>query len=152
MDNPVDEIQQAAMHVKGAMDMHALAGSAGQYCVFSLEDGRPVTNDTYPARGIARQYAERKTSGALLILQVAPDGIPLKEAEACLKFERALWKGGYRTPDYDWESMNSALLEMPRMDHDKRRMARQLISGKPLCTPEETYGNTPFLRPPRKGK
>jgi hypothetical protein len=152
MDNPaLDEIQQAAMHVKGAMDMHALAGASGQYCVFYLGTGKPVTNDTYPARGIARQFAEKKTSDALLILQVAPDGIPLKEAECCLKYERALYKGGYRTPDYDWESMNSALLEMPRNDWDKRRMAKQLISGKPLYPEGTPYGNLPGMNI-RKGK
>lgn len=132
--------------VKDAMDMHALAGAAGQFAVFKLSDGTPVTNDTYPARGIARQYAEKHTMDALLILEVQPDGMPYNEAKACLDYERALWKGGFRTPDYDWESVNAGLLSMPRTKHDQKRMIKQLVSGKPITPDGYAYGNLPELR------
>lgn len=137
-----DEVKR----IKSAMDMHSLAGSKGQYAVFSLADGRPITNDTYPARGIARQFAERKTNDGLLILEVSPDGIPFNEAQAVLNYERALYSGGFRTPDVDWENQNSGLLSMPRTKFDQKRMIKQLTSGKKIMPDDVTYGNHPAFR------
>lgn len=118
--------------VKDAMDLHAVAGMAGNYMVCSLQTGKPVTNDCYPSRMVARRFAERKTTDALLILQVAPDGMTYKEAEACLKYERTLYAAGFRTPDHFETEENSGLLSMPHNPHDQKRMIRQLVSGRPL--------------------
>lgn len=135
--------------VKDAMDLHAVAGSAGQYAVFSLQTGIPVVMDVFPSRRDARRIAARKTHDALLILQVQPDGMPYKEAECCLKYERALWAAGFRTPDEMESEQNSGLLSIPRTKNDRRKMARQLISGKPLLPEGLPYGNLPYYL--RKG-
>ena len=129
--------------VKDTMDLHALAGANGQYAVFSLQTGTPVVMDTFPSRRDARRMAEKKTTDALLILQVAPDGMPYNEAAACLKYERALWAAGVRTPDSMESEENSGLLSIPRTKADRIRMAKQLISGKPLLPEGLPYGNLP---------
>src|ERR1700733_581083 len=116
---------------KDEMDLHAVAGGSG-YAVFSMQDGRPITHDTYPSRRDARRFAEKLTTDFLLILEVQPDGMPYREANAVLCYERSLNAAGVRTPDQFEDEQNSGMLSMPRTKHDRRRMAKQLISGKPL--------------------
>lgn len=135
--------------VKDAMDLHAVAGAKGQYAVFSLQTGSPVVMDTFPSRRDARRIASMRTQDALLILQVSPDGMPYNEAAACLRYERALWSAGVRTPDSMEDEQNSGLLSIPRTKKDRIRMARQLISGKPLLPEGLPYGNLPYYL--RKG-
>lgn len=134
------------LRVKDAMDLHAVAGGFG-YAVFSLQTGVPVTMDLYPSRGAARKAAERRTQDALLILEVQPDGMPYREADAVLRYERALWSSGVRTPDSLETEENSGVLSMPRTRNDRRRMAAQLRRGKPLYDPSVSYSNLPhFLK------
>ena len=134
------------LRVADEMSMHALAGGRG-YAVFSMQDGRPITHDSYPSRAAARRIAEKKTTDFLLILEIQPDGMPYREADAVLKYERALNAAGVRTPDHFETEENSGLLSVPRTKHDRQRMARQLISGKPLLPDGLPYGNLPsFLR------
>lgn len=135
--------------VKDAMDVHAVGGSAGQYAVFSLQTGTPVVMDVFPSRRDARRIASMRTTDALLILQVAPDGMPYNEAAACLKYERALWSSGFRTPDSMESEENSGMLSIPRTKGDRKRMAAQLISGKPMLPDGLPYGNLPYYL--RKG-
>jgi hypothetical protein len=135
--------------VKDAMDVHAVGGSSGQYAVFSLQTGAPVVMDVFPSRRDARRMAEKKTTDALLILEVSPDGMPYNEAAACLKYERALWSAGVRTPDSLESEHNSGLLSVPRTKKDRRRMAQQLISGIPEMPDGLPYGNLPYYL--RKG-
>lgn len=130
------------LRVKDAMDLHAVAGGSG-YAVFSLQTGMPVTGDTYPSRADARRMAEKRTTDHLLILEVSPDGMPYKEADAVLKYERTLISMGVRTPDHLETEENSGLLSMPRNRHDRRRMAAQLRKGRPLYPSEIPYGNLP---------
>jgi hypothetical protein len=137
--NDRDRYPDPVRRVKDAMDMHAVAGASG-YAVFSLQDGRPITNDTYPSRGDARRHAERRTQDHLLILEIAPDGIPWREAEAVLKYERALVAAGVRSPDSLETEENSGLLSMPAQKWDRQRMARQLITGKALPAQENLPG------------
>lgn len=134
--------------VKDALDLHAVAGNAGKYIACRLDDGRPVTHDCYSSRGEARRFAERKTTTPLLIVQVQPDGAPLNEVAAVLKYERGLWAAGWRTPDTLETEENSGLLSMPRTKADRKRMARQLLSGRPLYPSHVPYGNLPH----QKGK
>ena len=138
------------------MDFHAVAISAGgiglsdqatyPYAVFSMQDGRPITHDTYPSRAEGRRICEKLTSDFLLILQVSPDGMPYNEANAVLNYERGLNNMGCRTPDSLESEGNSGALSMPRSRHDRRRMAAQLRTGKPLYPDHITYGNLPFMR------
>jgi hypothetical protein len=132
------------LRVKDEMDLHALAQAYG-YAVFSMADGRPVTHDTYPSRAAARRFAERKTHDLLLILEVQPDGMTYKEANAVLIYERTLNNMGIQSPDSLEDEANSGALSMPANRHDRRRMAIQLKRGTPLYPPHVSYGNLPQL-------
>ena len=128
--------------VKDEMDLHALAKGNG-YVPFSLQDGRPIGHNTYPSRGSARKYAAKRTTDLLLILEVQPDGMTYKEADACLKYERVLASAGFQTPDEFETEQNSGMLSMPRTKHDRKRMVNQLLSGRPLLPEGMPYGNLP---------
>jgi hypothetical protein len=140
------------------MNMHAsvVAFGGGEmfasgygYAVFNLQTGIPVTHDIYPSRGDARRIAERHTTDQLLILQVRPDGMPFREAQAVLTYERALISAGLRTPDFMETEENSGAMEMPHRSWDRQRMARQLRNGKPLTPEGVAYSNlTPKGIPP----
>jgi hypothetical protein len=130
--------------VKDQMDLHALAGGYG-YCAFSMEDGRPITPDCYPSRAVARRYARRRTQDLLLIIEVQPDGMTYREANAVLMYERTLNNMGVQSPDTLEDEANSGALSMPRNRHDRRRMAAQLKSGKALYPEYIPYGNLPTL-------
>jgi hypothetical protein len=141
-----DRWPDPVLRVKDEMDLHAVAGGAG-YAVFSMQDGRPLTRDLYPSRARARRAGEKITRDFLLILEVSPDGMTYREADAVLRYERTLNSGGVRTPDSLESEDNSGLLSMPRTAGDRKRMAQQLISGKPLLPRGLPYGNLPsFLR------
>lgn len=128
--------------VKDEMDMHAVAKGQG-YVAFSLQDGRPIGHNSFPSRGAARKYAEKRTQDHLLILEIQPDGMTYKEADGCLRYERTLISAGYRSPDSLETEENSGALSIPRTKHDRQRMARQLLSGRPLLPAGMPYGNLP---------
>lgn len=130
--------------VKDEMDMHAVAGARG-YVAFSLQTGKPVLHSTFPSRGTARRSAEKLTTDMLLIIEVQPDGMTYKEADACLRYERTLASAGFRTPDTLETEENSGLLSMPRTKQDRKRMVNQLLSGKPLVPDGTSYGNLPYF-------
>lgn len=140
--------------VKDEMDMHAVVMQSGGdrgYAVFSMQDGRPLTHDLYPSRARARQSAEKLTTDFLLILEASPDGMPYQEADGVLRYERMLNNMGVISPDILETEENSGLLSMPRNRHDRRRMARQLITGRPLYHESTSYGNLPNLGDLMKG-
>jgi hypothetical protein len=142
------------LRIADEMGMHALAIMAGGergYAVFSMQDGRPLTHDLYPSRARARQAGEKLTTDYLLILEAQPDGMPFNEAAAVLHYERQLNNAGMRTPDSLETEENSGVLSMPRNRHDRRRMAKQLITGKPLYHESVSYGNLPNLQQLKKG-
>jgi hypothetical protein len=136
------------LRVADEMNMHASAHVMGEpmgFAVFAMTDGRPLTHDLYPSRARARQAAEKITSDFLLIVEAQPDGMPFREADAVIKYERSLNTAGFRTPDALETEENSGVLSMPRNRHDRRRMGRQLITGKPLYHESVSYGNLPNL-------
>ena len=142
------------LRIADEMGMHALAIMAGGergYAVFSMQDGRPLTHDLYPSRARARQAGEKLTADFLLILEAQPDSMPFNEAAAVLHYERQLNNAGMRTPDSLETEENSGVLSMPRNRHDRRRMAKQLITGKPLYHESVSYGNLPNLQQLKKG-
>jgi hypothetical protein len=149
-DNWPDPVRR----VKDEMDMHAVViheGGERGYAVFSMQDGRPITHHLYPSRGRARRDAEKLTTDYLLIIEASPDGMPYREADAVLKYERSLNNMGVQSPDVLETEENSSLLSMPRNRHDRRRMARQLVTGKPLYHESVSYGNLPNLSELMKG-
>jgi hypothetical protein len=143
-----DQWPDPVKRVKDEMDMHAIviqSGGERGYAVFSMQDGRPITHDLYPSRARARQSAEKLTTDYLLILEAQPDGMGFNEADAVLRYERTLNSAGMQTPDALETEENSGLLSMPRNRHDRRRMAKQLITGRPLYHESVSYGNLPNL-------
>jgi hypothetical protein len=140
-----DKWPDPVRRVKDEMDFHAVAGGFG-YAAFSMQDGRPLTHDLYPSRRAARKAGERKTGDFLLILEVQPDGMTYREADAVLRYERILNSQGFRSPDSLESEENSGILSMPSNRHDRRRMAKQLISGKPLYPESVSYGNIPSFQ------
>ena len=145
--NERDKWPDPVKRVKDTMDMHAVAGGSG-YVAFNLSDGSPFMG-SYPSRRAARREAERHTRDHLLILEIQPDGMPYREANAVLQYERTLISQGVRTPDSLESEENSGLLSMPRTRHDRRRMAAQLRLGRPLLPQGLAYGNLPAFRKAR---
>jgi len=133
------------LRIKDVMDMHAVAGSFG-YVAFSLQTGKSLTGPWHTSRRSARREAEKKTADHLLILEIQPDGMTYREADAVLRYERALASAGIRTPDSLESEENSGILSMPRNRHDRRAMAAQLRRGKPLYPAHVSYGNLPSLK------
>lgn len=142
--NERDKWPDPVRRVKDTMDMHAVAGGHG-YVAFNLTDGRPYMG-TYPSRGTARRAAEKSTRDHLLIIEIQPDGMTYREANAVLQYERTLISQGVRTPDTLETEENSGLLSMPRTRYDRRRMAAQLRLGRPLTPVGAAYGNLPAFR------
>ena len=137
-----EQISDDAKRVHDAMALHAIAGATG-YFACKLIDGSPVTNETYPSRRDARRNAEKRTSDPLIILEVQPDGGSPRICQVALEYERMLYSRGFRTPDTLESEENSGLLSIPEFAHDRRRMANQLISGKPLVDPRVAVSNLP---------
>jgi len=131
------------LRIKDEMDLHAVAGGSG-YCAFNLQTGKPMSRgNTFPSRGAARRNAEKRTRDHLLILEVQPDGMSYREADACLRYERTLIAAGVRTPDQFETEENSGMLSMPRTKFDQERMIKQLVSGKSLYPADTSYSNLP---------
>ena len=131
------------LRIKDEMDLHAVAKGRG-YCAFNLQTGKPLSRgNTFPSRAAARRNAEKKTMDHILILEVQPDGMPYHEADAVLRYERTLIAAGVRTPDSLETEENSGLLSMPRTKNDRKRMIRQLVTGKPLYPADVDYSNLP---------
>ena len=150
----MNEYPDPVKRVADEMNMHAAAHVMGEpmgYAVFSMQDGRPLTHDLYPSRAAARKAGERITQDFLLIIEAQPDGMPLREADAVLKYERTLNAAGFRSPDALETEDNSGLLSMPRNRHDRRRMAKQLLSGRPLYHESVSYGNLPNIDELKRG-
>jgi hypothetical protein len=144
MDLEREKWPDPVRRVKDAMDMHAVGGGRG-YVAFNLQTGKSMSgHNTFPSRAQARRNAEKKTRDHLLIVEISPDGMTYREADACLRYERALVSAGVRTPDEFETEENSGLLSIPRTAHDRRRMAQQLITGKPLLPEGLPYGNLPY--------
>lgn len=117
--------------LKDEMDMHAVVKNRG-WVVVSLQDGRPLNHTAYPDwKDAAKARQRRVDEHSWMILQIQPDGMPYREAQAVLNYERTLHKAGYRSPGPDWEAGPLAS-SMPRTPQDQFRMIQQLASGKPL--------------------
>lgn len=139
---PNGEWPDAVKRIKDEMDMHAVLGQKNKWVVFALQTGEPFDhavydswNDAVKATGHNRDY--------YIYLEVQPDGMPYREAASVLDFARKLYAGGYRIPSPDWEHSQASV--MPRTGHDRKRAARQLITGKPLLPPGIPYGNLPEI-------
>jgi hypothetical protein len=117
--------------LKDEMDFHATIGNHG-WVVCSMADGRPLNHTAYPEwTDAARARSKRVDEHTWMILEIQPDGMPLNEAQAVLKYERTLHDAGYRSPSPDWEAGPLAS-SMPRTKFDQNRMIHQLSTGKKI--------------------
>lgn len=138
------EPPDCAKRIKDELDMHAVAGARG-WAVFALADGTPLDHTAYDSWNAAVRAA-RWDRDNYAFVEIMPDGCPsYRAAAAILHYARTLSRGGYRIPSPDWDAGPLAA-SMPAQPHDRRRMARQLISGKPLLPEGFAMSNLPAER------
>ncbi len=116
-----------ARRIADAMTLHSVAGQAGQWAAFRMDDGRERHRGTaFPSRVTAVRACghDRDTT---VYLEISPDGMQPKEAQAFLAYARYLHSRGWRLPDPDFDFDGG----MPAFAWDQAAMARQLIGGKP---------------------
>lgn len=112
-----------ARRIADEMNMHAVAKSEG-WAVFRLSDGSPFDHVPY-----ARRTDAVKATGwdrdRFLYLEIQPDGMSGKEADAVLRYARMVHDAGFRIPSPDFEYDPA----MPLMPHDRLATIRHLASG-----------------------
>ena len=128
--------------IKEEMDFHATMHERG-FVAFKLEDGSPLDHTAYPTWNDAVKAAKWDRD-RYAFLEIQPDGMPFNESAAVLDFARKLYAGGYRIPSPEWDNHQAAA--MPRNAFDRKRAAKQLITGKPLYPAHVPYGNLPAIR------
>jgi hypothetical protein len=111
-----------AKRIADAMTMHTVLGHSGMWCAFALADGRSPDNTAYPTRDEAVMY-QRWDRDNYVYLMVQPDGMHPKEAEAFLRYARALHDKGFRLPDP--ENLDK-IPTMPLTKQDQREQIRAL--------------------------
>lgn len=114
-----------ARRIADAMTMHSVCGQAGRWASFRMSDGREVHRaQTYPTRIEAVRLA-RWDRDTTVYLEITPDGMQPKEADAFLKYARFMHSQGWRLPDpaFDYDA------GLPALKSDRLAMARHLISG-----------------------
>lgn len=127
--------------IKDEMDMHAVAGSFG-WVSFALATGEPLDHTAYPTWNDAVKAAKWDRDN-YFNLEIQPDGMPYREADAVLRYARGISAMGYRIPDPDWKDYEASV--MPRTRNDRRLARKQLRSGRPLIPADVPYGNLPFF-------
>lgn len=138
-----DPFSDAVKRIKAEMDMQAVLGNFGWVAV-KLEDGSPADHVAYPRRQDAVKHM-RHDRDRYLYLEIQPDGMTEQEAKAVLKYARVVHSLGFRIPDpeFDYDAT------MPAQKWDRRAMAGQLASGRPLDP--NGYTNLPSERHPAHG-
>jgi hypothetical protein len=114
-----------AKRMSNEMTMHTLAGMSGHWACFDLQTGNPRGHTAYPTR-IEAVMAMRWDRDRTVYLEITPDGMQPKEAQAFLDYARFLYDQGWRLPDptFDYDG------GMPVLASDRRANARHLISGR----------------------
>ena len=104
-----------AKRLAASVNMHAYLGNAGQFAAYKLQD-ISTDNVAYPSRRAAAQM-KWPNDHYYFYLQIPPDGMQLKEAEAYIRYNRALYEAGLRMPVEIIDSMPT----MPNTVQDSRR-------------------------------
>ena len=112
-----------AKRISHEMTMHAVAKSQG-WATFRLSDGSPVGHNAYPTR-VEAVMSMRWDRDNILYLEIQPDGMTLREAEAVLTYARTLHNAGFRIPAPEFEFDAS----MPTFAWDRANQIRHLASG-----------------------
>lgn len=143
--SPEDQaLEDAAKRVKDEVDMHAVLGKRG-WAAFALADGRPADHVAYERRQDAVRHM-RWDRDDYLYLEIQPDGMPLREAVAVLKYARLVHAMGWRIPGPEFDMPPG----MPAQPRDRLLMARQLASGCPLVPEGFALSNLPAERKVRR--
>lgn len=118
-------VSDEAKRIADAMTLHTLAGSAGKWASFRMSDGHEVQKATAYDTRIQAVMAARWDRDTTVYLQITPDGMQPKEAEAFLKYARFLHSQGWRlpSPDFDYDA------SMPMLKSDRYKYARHLVTG-----------------------
>ena len=77
----MNEYSDEAKRIADEMTLHAVAKSEGWVC-FRLSDGSPLDHNVYERR-IDAVKAAGWDRDRFIYLEVQPDGMPVKEADAC---------------------------------------------------------------------
>lgn len=121
-----------AKRIADEMTMHTLAGKAGSWAAFRLDDGRPKDHVAYDSWHDAVAYAGRWDRDETIYLLVQPDGMTAREADSFLRYARFLHAAGHRLPPPDTAAFaycSQLGSGLPQLQSDRYKMARHLISG-----------------------
>jgi hypothetical protein len=113
----------AAKRIAEEMTMHSVNGQAGHWASFRLSDG---TSDHAPYQTrIEAVMANKWDLDNYAYLEITPDGMQPKEAQALLEYFRTLHDAGWRLPDpsFDYDPT------MPQFEWDRRKTIAHLVSG-----------------------
>lgn len=117
----------AARRMADAMTLHTIAGNAGMWAAFRLDDGR----ERHPYTAFASWRDAVRSCGwdrdFTTYLFITPDGMQPKEAEAWLTYTRQLHDAGFRLPDPD--DIIQPDITMPLLPADRARQIK-LLTGK----------------------
>jgi hypothetical protein len=119
----IEKYSDEAKRIADEMTLHAIAKSEGWVC-FRLSDGTPLDHNVYERR-IDAVKAAGWDRDRFIYLEVQPDGMPVKEADACLRFARMLHDSGFRIPSPEFEFDPT----MPLLPSDRIKTIRHLASG-----------------------
>jgi hypothetical protein len=113
-----------AKRIADEMTMHSVAGMSGFWACFDLQTGSPRDHTAYHTRREA-VMAMRWDLDRTVYLEITPDGMTPKEAQAWLDWQRFLYSQGWRLPDpeFDYDAGK------PELKSDRLAMANHLISG-----------------------
>lgn len=117
--HPIDGCCDAAKRMADNITLHAIAGSAGRWCLVGLADGSGI-GTVYASRDDAEGH---KTHPAQIALTIPPGGMKAAEAEEVLHYWRDLYDHAGRRP-----------LEMPNLtmplDLPSRDASIRVLKGR----------------------
>lgn len=113
----------AAKRIAHEMTVHSVAGMAGHWASFKLSDG---TSDHTPySQRVLAVKANKWDRDRYMYLEITPDGMQVKEAQALLEYFRTLHDAGWRLPDAEFDYDPT----MPQFEWDRRKTIAHLTSG-----------------------
>lgn len=107
--------------LSASVNMHVFLGNSGCWAAYKLQDVS-TDNTAYPTRrdAVRMKYPNQDY---YFYVHIPPSGMELKEAEAYLRYNRALYEAGFRMPDPE---ASESIPTMPNTIEDSRRQIRLL--------------------------
>lgn len=112
-----------AKRMSDTITMHAVAGSAGKYCVIALADGSSPNYVTFDTPGQA-YMSVRWDRKRYILIHIPPDGMQPRECFNQLTFFRQLHDAGMSWPDPSDRIQPD--ITMPTLDKDRQRQIKLL--------------------------